>query len=338
MTRLASSIYLVAAWMTLAFSAVESLVAEEVIVYWQKKKSPTESTIFSTGSEVIRGEMVGFDDNRFIVQIAGQEQPFVMPSSQIAGVKVLWDDEQMQQANAALHIGNYGEAIQKLQTIIEQSDAQPWKQKLLLLEIAAAATRLEKLRIATRVCSLVHASKAPLFVNAYAPIQWTSDPIAKEAIEELATFASDPSPIIQIVVCSWNLSSPDQATYIKKLEVIAQNQKDTAGVFAAVQLWRTIPPQEFIQSKLAEAIRVRDSLPYCLQAGPTAVIADRIERSGNYELAFDYWLETVLMSPNQAMPIVHIAARHLDQLAMQGGIGNDWPELKAKIFNLDSSN
>ena len=106
--------------------------SEEVVVFWQKSKSPTDSVIFSPSLESLRGQLLELDDNRCMLQIAGEEQPTVLPAMQVAGIKVLWDDEIMHQINSALRIGNDGEAVGKLQTIIEQSDAQPWKQKLLL--------------------------------------------------------------------------------------------------------------------------------------------------------------------------------------------------------------
>ncbi len=55
--------------------------------------------------------MLGFDDQRVALKVAGREQPLVLPGEQVVGIRVQWDQELVQQANAALREGNYPAAI-----------------------------------------------------------------------------------------------------------------------------------------------------------------------------------------------------------------------------------
>ncbi len=43
-------------------------------------------------------------------------------------------------------------------------------------------------------------------------------------------------------------------------------------------------------------------MPLSLQAGPTAAIADRLERAGDSSMAFDFWLEAFALSRHSDLP------------------------------------
>jgi hypothetical protein len=316
---------------SLSLSWSMTLNAQEVAVYWQPPVASTESQVFANPVECIRGVLAGFDKSRLILTPSGTEQPKTLRSDLVVGLHVEWPEGAMQTANANFRDGRYVEAIKQYESIINGPDIQQWQQKLLLLQITSAATQLENLTVAAKAFQLLHSLSVPTFAYAYMPLCWSSDRTSPNIANEVNELAAATAIETKLIVASWQVSIGETQSSRATLESIRDADDTLLSQLASCQLWRLEVPEKFVNEKLNDAIAFRDKLPMSLQAGPTATIADRIERSGSDDLAFQYWLEAAMLADQNELPVFRVAIRHLESIAGRTNRREDWQRLK-KVF------
>lgn len=305
------------------------LCAQEVVIYWQKPKPAAESTIFSAPIEAVRGVLNAMDDKAIFYTPPGAKQPSKILSDQVVGIRMVWTDAKVAEANAAFRSGDFKEAINRYLALLDKPAGGAWQQKLLMLQITSATEFMERQAMATKVFAQAHASGLPGFCYAYTPLVWTNDPVAPEILAELEKeYGDKKNSLIQLITGSWGLMSNNRQTAVITLESLAKKQEEPLSSLAKAQLWRAVPPQKFVSEGLDDALKFRDQLPLSLQAGPTAIIANQFERAGDYDAAFDYWTEVAIASKYAQLSIFSVSTRHLDDIANRQGRVDQWNKLK----------
>ena len=65
--------------------------------------------------------------------------------------------------------------------------------------------------------------------------------------------------------------------------------------YAKAQLWRTVPPAEILSDRYPRWLAERDKLLLPAQAGPTMLLAERLQQAGQANLAIPEWLRIATM-------------------------------------------
>ncbi len=305
--------------------------AEQATVYWDKPQRSDESVIFSQRVQAITGEVQEFSGKRIVVQQVGRTEPTVIAVDQLTGVRVIWESEPAVRAHEHFRIGNWRDCILATKEANDLPDVPDWQRKMLSLQVVSAATHFEKLETATLVFKALRQREMPNFGYAYLPVAWSTVAPNSAVVQAAEKFASDTDAAAKLVAATWLLHGPQRQASVKALESIAQGNEPVLSQIAKTQLWRTIAPQEFVTSHLSKAINFRDSMPLYLQAGPTAVIADRVERSGDWAGAWNYWLEVAMTSRNSQLPVFNTAIDHLTDLAQRTGREADWLAIREAL-------
>ena len=300
---------------------------EDATVLWQVPIDSEHSGLFDRTLQRVTGKIARLDDQSLQIQQTGQTSVTTIASDQIAGVIVNWNSEQARLANQQYADSDWLASVRSSQAAIAASNMPLWQQRLLSLQIISALQNFQRIGLAAKVFVLVRQQNPPLLSLAYAPVPWASGDLNPAIVAEVSPYMLQ-DDAAQFVAASWLIETSNQAEAIVVLKRLSGFTQVPLNKLATAQLWRTSAPQKFVSTELPDAIKLRDSLPYCLQAGPTAAIADRIERAGEFERAFYYWIEVAQLSRDLKLPIHAVAIRHLDDLADRANLQKEWQALQ----------
>ena len=145
------------------------------------------------------------------------------------------------------------------------------------------------------------------------PLPWSDEwnRLTPSWTQEVFELMSSQTPSMRLLGASWSLGGPHRLEAIEVLKSLAKNDTAWIAAYSTIQLWRLSLPEEILSARIEEWIAQRDELPVPLQAGPTMLLAHRLEQANQPKLAIAQWLRVASM---------HQDRYHLAEQAMGKGI------------------
>ena len=126
----------------------------------------------------------------------------------------------------------------------------------------------------------------------------------------------------QLLGAAWLLVGTKRNLAIETLEQLARNSKSPVIMaYSKAQLWRTVPPAEILSDRYPRWLSERDKLMLPAQAGPTMLLAERLQQAGQSNLGIPEWLRIVTMHGDR----YHLAIKAIPKAteALRSGGRND---------------
>jgi hypothetical protein len=254
----------------------------------------------SPTSELVKAIIVDIDE-RNLVCVAPDKPtiPNNLDSSRLHAIDVTWANEKAASAHSAFARGEFAAAIENAKQSIAEGKMPRWQQKILAAEITDSLIHLGQTTSACRVfISLCKESPAPM-LYASAPLYWNSQRLDSQSIQQAQEWMrSDRAPIEQLIGASWLLNSHDATSARSTLDQLQRSKSAVIAQLATAQSWRLELPNQ-VAERYSEWSAYRDRLLLPLQVGPTATIADKLERAGLKEKAVQEWLRIVAIHPDR---------------------------------------
>jgi hypothetical protein len=218
--------------------------------------------------------------------------PTTYPGDQVIGIEPGWKLEEFARVHQLFVEEKFAEVVRQGQAALKLSGAPRWQQRLLVAEMVQAASALGQWQVAGKVFGVLLQDDPPLLLLATIPMPWSNEVLlAGKGMRDIALgWIDDPHPALQLLGGSWLLGGDMNARAIETLERLSRSEAPLIAPYARAQLWRTIPPADILSSHYAKWVQERDSMPIVMQAGPSMLLAHRLEQSGSWELAVAEWL------------------------------------------------
>ncbi len=233
------------------------------------------------------GKIQEFDALR-LVYLDDMGRKRELESQRVERVDVSWSSAQARLVHQMYLDRKYG-AIAGLINSALASGIPHWQQKMLVAELVEAADALGNTRSAGGffLKYLAEASPPPL-LYATMPLCWTSGEADSALLTEAGKWLSSSKEPESLLGASWLLNGTRAEEAKQRLGKLKTSTNKVISQFAAVQLWRLVPPPE-TNSNLSSWFDFRDSLLRPLQIGPTEFLADRLGRISSADLAVGEW-------------------------------------------------
>lgn len=258
----------------------------------------------------LAGEVLELDSQSLRILVSGGEERSI-PAAQIVRIEPRWRSEAAADARQLARERKYREVIEAVPEALK-SGLPRWQQQLLLADLVVAAEALGNRRTAGVLFLNLSASDPAPFLYGVMPLCWSGDepdPVLKAEAEKWLGSSQEAA---QLLGASWLLATEKGAEAASKLTALKASSHHVLAHFAVVQAWRVVPPPEVL-GKLGEWFEFRERLVQPLQLGPTEVIAERLMRAGESELAIGQWMRIAAVHGDR----YHRAAQALEAAAMQ---------------------
>ena len=121
-------------------------------------------------------------------------------------------------------------------------------------------------------------------VLAWLPIAWRNGAQPGVAITIAKQRLQDSSSAVRLVAASWLLSSPDRGQGVAIINELKQDPRVEIAQLAEILSWRTATPPQVGQSSRTWEKRI-EALPMALQTGPSRLLANKLQASGQEDAA-----------------------------------------------------
>ncbi len=175
-----------------------------------------------------------------------------------------------------------------------------WQQRVILAEMIESYSAMGKPNLAGILFVSLAKEDCPQLLLATIPLPWGEMSFAEADLSRIQSLSEDwiahESDAVQLLGAAWLISGAKRLNAIDTLERLAKNAKNPiVSAYARVQLWRTVPPAEILSERLPRWLAERDKLLLPLQAGPTMLLAERLQQAGLSNLAIPEWLRIATM-------------------------------------------
>lgn len=283
---------------------------------------------------VVRGEITEFDQQQLTLIDAETQQPRQISSEQVQRVVPVWVNDQVRQAVQLFETRQYRECVKPLQEALA-SGVPRWQQRILISYLVRAAWALERPRSAGILFLNLVDNAPPPLLFADMPLCWTTIEPDQALQREAVNWLSDPRPEAQLLGASWLLVTTQRDQAIATINRLRDSKNPTVARLATAQSWRIVPPPEVVPS-LKRWSEYRELLIEPLQLGPTELIADRLQRIGESELAVGQWSRIATIHADR----YHRASQALRSAAetlRQSGDTDQADRIQAWLSQLDQS-
>jgi hypothetical protein len=213
-----------------------------------------------------------------------------------------------------------------------------WEQKYVLSMLIESCKALDRWDTACTLFVSLAKESPPDLLAASIPIPWF-DSVAEirdrdKIRSNAALWLKEPNELVQLLGACWLLDGELRGDAINSLKKLSRESKHPlVSPFASAQLWRTMPPAEFVKRQLESARSLRDSVFLPAQAGPSLLLAERCNRGSEPELALQEWLRVVTIHPEQQALAYHAKKSAIDLLR-----STDRSEMASQIESLAGKN
>ena len=261
----------------------------------------------------IHGVVVSWDHEQLVMVRPDGNGPTSFPGDLVIGIDPHWKSSAYQEVHQKYLQHEFREVLQRGQTALSLAQIPRWQQRLLVGEMVEAAVAIGQYATAGRVFKVLALDTPPDLLLSLIPLPWCDElsRVTPGLIQESLAWMENESPILQLMGASWLASTEHRLTAIEKLKSLSSSTPSRVSDFATIQLWRLTPPEEILSQKIQQWIDLRDRLSVPAQAGPTVLLAHRLEQTEEPNLALAEWLRVASM---------HSDRYHLVELANQRAI------------------
>ncbi len=281
------------------------------------------------------GEVLDWNAKQLVFRRPGAKTSTTIPGDHVVRIEPRWADESLEKIHRMFFERQFQRVYIEGGTLInsvKDKGLPLWQVQVILAEIVESNSALGKPQLAARIFAALAKSKGeerielPQLLLATIPLPWGETSLMDADLSTLRPFceewlASD-TESLQLLGAAWLISGVKRANAIEKLESLARTAKSPiVSAYARVQLWRTVPPAEILSEHLPRWITERDKLLLPAQAGPTMLLADRLEKAGQSNLAIPEWLRIATLHADR----YHLATKAISKAsgALRSGGKNE---------------
>ncbi len=240
----------------------------------------------------LTGVIVEWDPAKLsMVRPTGQAAT-TFPGDQVIGIEVGWKLEAFAQVHQSFKKQDFAEVVRAGQAALQLTGAPRWQQRLLVCEMVESASAMGQWQLAGKIFGYMVRDDPPMLLLAVLPVPWSDESltVGKSMREAALGWIDEDSPALQLMGASWLMSGDQRGKAVETLQRLARSDRPVITEYARSQLWRTSPPNELLSSQYATWVQERDAMPIVVQAGPTMLMAYRLQQLGEWELAVGEWL------------------------------------------------
>lgn len=307
---------------------VPCTAAERFDDVWIEPASANEKGIRFSPRNVIHRKVrvASFDDKTMTFLDSNQTAADDSESGslQVASARVIWvepgfDDADTIAAIQTFRGGNFKESIAPLLDAINRRPTV-WRAQWLSMHLWQAAYQAQRYPASLELINQIDARPLPAMLVGGLPIHWTSERMPPEAIAAANQVVASEASLeaTKLVAASWLLGQPGDSQAYAVLEAMArQNARPSLAQLASVLLWRKAPPPTFRENRQQWQATLR-TLPMTMNPGPTLLLADRLQASGDKETSLELFL-SVAVTPSRPHSIVNVAKVRAAEILIQLG-------------------
>ncbi len=282
------------------------------------------------------GKVKEWDDQKIVFIRPGAKREITTQGDFVVRIEPAWANEAGEQIHRLFSERQYSSVIKQGNDAIK-SGLPRWQQRVILSEMIEACSALGKPRIAGILFVSLAKENPPQLLLSTIPIPWGETDLVNSSLIEIQSLSeawiTQESEAVQLLGASWLLSGAKRPNAIERLEHLAKNSKSPLiGSYARAQLWRTVPPAEILSDRIPRWLAERDKLLLPLQAGPTMLLADRLQQAGQTSLAIPEWLRIATMHSDR----YHLATRAIPKASAALRAANRNEEADRVLSMLDS--
>ena len=261
----------------------------------------------------VQGVVVSWEIDKLVLIKPDSKGPTNFPGDLVVGIEPNWKAEPYAQVHQLFVQRNFRQVLQKGQTALGLSEIPKWQQRLLVSEMVDSAAAIEQFSVAARIFKVLAEDPCPELLMSRIPLPWSDEwnRLTPAWTQEVFELMSSQTPSMRLLGASWSLGGPHRLEAIEVLKSLAKSDTAWIAAYSTIQLWRLSLPEEILSARIEEWIAQRDELPVPLQAGPTMLLAHRLEQANQPKLAIAQWLRVASM---------HQDRYHLAEQAMGKGI------------------
>ena len=259
-----------------------------------------------------RGVIVSWDVDKLVVIKPEAKGPTNFPGDLVVGIEPGWKSPAYAQVHSLFEQRKFKEVLQQGQAVLSLAEIPRWQQRVMVCEMVDSAMALQQYSAAARVFKVLAQDSTPELLMSRIPIPWSDEllRVTPALTQEALGWIESDKPAMQLVGASWLLAGEHRLAAIDKLKSLSSNALPMIAAYSKIQLWRLTIPEEILSDGFLEWVAQRDALPVPLQAGPTMLLAHRLEQANQPKLAIAEWLRVTSM---------HADRYHLAEQAVRRG-------------------
>lgn len=259
-----------------------------------------------------RGVIVSWDVDKLVVIKPEAKGPTNFPGDLVVGIEPGWKSPAYAQVHSLFEQRKFKEVLQQGQAVLSLAEIPRWQQRVMVCEMVDSAMALQQYSAAARVFKVLAQDSTPELLMSRIPIPWSDEllRVTPALTQEALGWIESDKPAMQLLGASWLLAGEHRLAAIDKLKSLSSNASPMIAAYSKIQLWRLTIPEEILSDGFLEWVAQRDALPVPLQAGPTMLLAHRLEQANQPKLAIAEWLRVTSM---------HADRYHLAEQAVRRG-------------------
>ena len=259
-----------------------------------------------------RGVIVSWDVDKLVVIKPEAKGPTNFPGDLVVGIEPGWKSPAYAQVHSLFEQRKFKEVLQQGQAVLSLAEIPRWQQRVVVSEMVDSAMALQQYSAAARVFKVLAQDSTPELLMSRIPIPWSDEllRVTPALTQEALGWIESDKPAMQLLGASWLLAGEHRLAAIDKLKSLSSNALPMIAAYSKIQLWRLTIPEEILSDGFLEWVAQRDALPVPLQAGPTMLLAHRLEQANQPKLAIAEWLRVTSM---------HADRYHLAEQAVRRG-------------------
>jgi hypothetical protein len=240
------------------------------------------------------GKILEINDREVLYVPKGSDAERKLMGDQVIAIDVAWGSDSAAEAHRLFRARKWIDAIKAAEQGV-QSGILQWQQRILFSEIIDSYRNLGRFAESGVFFLTLAKHSPPTFLYACMPLIWTRTQVEKKALDSAREWIDQDSLEGKLLAASWLLSGAERGKAESTLRSLAQNKKAVIAQLATAQLWRAIPATDGVSDKLQSWQMIRNRMLLPVQVGPTELIADKLDQSGNTSQAIPEWLRIAVV-------------------------------------------
>jgi len=273
------------------------------------------------------GILLDWDSKRVILFRSNSKTETTLPGDMVVRIEPAWANESGEEVHRLFAERQFKLVVTKGQEVVnqfEKSGLPVWQRRLILAEMIESCSALGKPQIAgTLFVALAKGNPPPVLLFATVPLPWGETAFADLDMTKINALAEEwiqqETESAKLLGAAWLLTGTKRAFAIETLEQLAKSSKSPMIVaYAKAQLWRTVPPAEILSDRYPRWLAERDKLLLPGQAGPTMLLAERLQQAGQTNLAIPEWLRIATMHGDRYHLVTKAIPKATEALRVNG--------------------
>lgn len=261
----------------------------------------------------VQGVVVAWESDQLVLVKPGANGTSSFPGDLVVGIEPTWKSPTYAKVHELFLNKQFREVLQQGQAALAMTEIPRWQQRVVVAEMVDSAVALGQYAVATRVFKILAQDTSPELLLSRIPLPWSDelDQLTPALIQESLAGLENKSVAMQLLGATWLLASEHRLVAIEKLKSIASSGESLMASYAKTQLWRLAASEEVFSTNFGDWMSLRDALPVAAQAGPTMLLAHRLDQAGQTKLALAEWLRITSL---------HEDRYHLREQALQRAV------------------